>query len=153
MRSIWMTPTPTSGVSAEVVIDDDWTQIVMPRPERIGEVAREPLHRDGEAAALNVGDVAVDRAVEPDGDAALEELLERVDDQEERDAEGRERDGEDDPAGDRVGDVVALDAEEVLEHAVLAEAAALGRRDLLLYDSRRSCLAAGRRRWAPRRRR
>merc|ERR1719240_880159 len=35
MRSILITPTPTSGVSADVVMDEDCTQMVMPRPMTI----------------------------------------------------------------------------------------------------------------------
>ena len=32
MRSTEMTPTPTRGVRAEVVMDDDWTAMVTKRP-------------------------------------------------------------------------------------------------------------------------
>ena len=35
MRSIVMTPMPTRGVRAEVVIEEDWTQMVSPSPTAI----------------------------------------------------------------------------------------------------------------------
>jgi len=45
-----------------------------------GEVTGEPAQWDREAAALGVGDVGVDGAVKPDGDAPLQNGLERGDD-------------------------------------------------------------------------
>merc|ERR1719197_1472921 len=81
-----------------------------------GEVARGPAHRDGRAAALDVGHVAVDGLVQPDGDAPLEQRAERVDDEEERDAQSGERADEGDDARGAVGDAVGAVAEDVLEH-------------------------------------
>ena len=70
---------------------------------------------------IDSGHLSVDALVQPDGDVALEDRLEQVDDDEEADAQDGQCREEHEDADQRVRPFDVLVAEEHLEHGLLLE--------------------------------